>query len=150
MRIVPVVIAALAATTLSAQQAQAPGIQWGASPPFFPAGARFAVLQGDPSHAGPYTVRLSMPAGYTIKPHFHPTDENITVITGTFAVGMGDSVDASKARRLQAGDFAVAPAQAHHFAIAQERAVVQVHGIGPFAITYVKAADDPRHTTATH
>ncbi len=150
MRKTPIVLCALLATTLAARQAQAPGIQWGASPPFFPAGARFAVLQGDPSKPGPYTVRLSMPAGYTIKPHFHPTDENVTVMAGTLALGMGDSVDAGHARHLVAGDFIVAPAQAHHFAMAQERAVVQVHGMGPFVITYVRPADDPRHTPAAH
>jgi quercetin dioxygenase-like cupin family protein len=139
----------IAGAALAQAPAAAPGITWGPQPPFFPAGARFAVLQGDPSKAGPYTVRLSMPAGYTIKPHFHPTDENITVITGTFKVGMGDSVDAGHMRSLAAGDFITAPAQAHHYAMAEGRTVVQVHGIGPFAITYVRATDDPRHTTAT-
>ena len=124
-----------------------PGIQWGPAPPFFPAGARFAVLQGNPGAAGPYTVRLSMPNGYTIKPHFHPTDENITVIAGSFAVGMGDSVDAGHMQHLNAGDFITAPARAHHYATAHGQTVVQVHGMGPFAITYVKATDDPRHAT---
>jgi quercetin dioxygenase-like cupin family protein len=121
------------------------GITWGAAPPFFPSGARFAVLQGDPTKAGEYTVRLSMPTGYTIKPHFHPTDEHITVITGTFVVGMGDAMDSTKTQHLAAGDFITAPARAHHYAMAQGRTVVQVHGMGPFAITYVRAADDPRH-----
>ncbi len=118
--------------------------QWGPAPPFFPAGARFEVLQGDPSSAGEYTVRLEMPAGYTIKPHFHPTDENVTVISGSFMVGMGDAVDVAHGQVLAAGGFITAPAQAHHYAMARGRTIVQVHGMGPFAITYVNAADDPR------
>jgi len=140
----------IAGAALAQAPAAPPGIQWGPAPPFFPTGARFAVLQGDPSKTGVYTVRLSMPGGYTIKPHFHPTDEHITVITGTFKVGMGDSVNAAGMKALVAGDFITAPAQAHHYAMAEGRTVVQVHGMGPFAITYVRSADDPRHAPATH
>src|SRR5262245_55192732 len=90
--------AALAAPALAQEHAAehhaapAGGITWGPPPPVFAAGARFAVLQGDPSQPGVYTVRLDMPSGYVVKPHFHPTDEHITVISGTFVVGMGDSV----------------------------------------------------------
>ncbi len=149
------VVAALALVPAQAALAQsshasgaAPAVQWGPAPPFFPAGARFAVLQGDPSSTGVYTVRLEMPAGYVIKPHFHPTDEHVTVISGTFVVGMGDSVDLSHGQTLAAGGFITAPAQAHHFAMARARTVVQVHGEGPFAITYVRATDDPRSNTA--
>jgi len=124
--------------------ASAPSVKWGPAPPFFPAGARFAVIQGDPSQAGPYTVRLEFPAGYVIKPHFHPTDENVTVLSGRFLVGMGDSVATAGAMVLGPEGFVTAPASAHHFAVAQRKTVIQVHGIGPFAITYVNPADDPR------
>ena len=127
----------------------APEVKWGPAPPFFPPGARFAVLQGDPSAAGEYTVRLEFPAGYVVKPHFHPTDENVTVLSGSFMVGMGDSVDAAKGMTLGSGGFITAPAQAHHFAMALRKTVIQVHGMGPFAITYVNASDDPRGVTAT-
>jgi len=126
-------------------QAQAPAIKWGPAPPFFPAGAKFAVLQGDPGQAGVYTVRLEMPAGYTIKPHSHPTDENVTVISGSFMLGMGDAVDTKTAMTLPAGGFITAKAQAHHWAVAKGATVVQVHGEGPFAITYVNPKDDPRN-----
>ncbi len=150
------VVAALAAVTTAAKFGQAvsgsgpaPAVKWGPAPPFFPAGARFAVMQGDPSQSGVYTVRLEFPAGYVIKPHFHPTDENVTVLSGRFLVGMGDSVDAAKGMVLGSAGFITAPAQAHHFAVAQRKTVIQVHGEGPFAITYVNAADDPRGTTAT-
>lgn len=127
----------------------APAVNWGPAPPFLPAGARFAVMQGDPSQNGVYTIRLELPTGYVIKPHWHPTDENVTVIFGTFTVGMGDSVDTRSMMVLRPGGFITAPADAHHYAIARGRTVVQVHGMGPFAITYVKATDDPRNGTQT-
>lgn len=148
-------IAALALLPAQAALAQAgngggaaPAVNWGPAPPFFPAGARFAVMQGDPSAAGVYTVRLELPSGYVIAPHYHPTDEHVTVLSGTFLVGMGDSTNERQTTALGAGGFITAPAQAHHFAIARGKTVVQVHGIGPFAITYVRAADDPRNNTA--
>jgi quercetin dioxygenase-like cupin family protein len=133
----------------TALPAQAPDIvKWGPVPPFFAKGAQFAVLQGDPSKDGLYTVRLEMPAGYFIAPHFHPTDEYITVISGAFAVGMGDAEDSTKAQIFRAGAFATAPAQMHHYARAREKTVIQVHGRGPFMITYVNPKDDPRAAAA--
>ena len=144
MRTMPVaVLVSLLAAPLAAQ---APSeIKWGPGPPFFPAGARFAVMQGDPGQTGVYTVRLEMPAGYTIKPHYHPTDELVTVISGSLALGMGDAVDLKTAKTLPAGGFANAQANMHHFAVAKTKTVVQVHGQGPFAITYVNPKDDPRN-----
>ena len=126
-----------------------PAVKWGPAPPFFAAGARFAVMQGDPSTTGVYTVRLELPAGYVIKPHYHPTDEHVTVLSGTFLVGMGDSVNTRQAMVLGPEGFITAPAGAHHYAVARRRTVVQVHGEGPFAITYVNPADDPRGATAS-
>ncbi|MEP7326683.1 MAG: cupin domain-containing protein [Gemmatimonadota bacterium] len=129
----------------STLMAQAPAdMKWGPAPPFFPAGSRFTVLQGDPSKDGIYTVRLEMPAGYFIPPHSHPTDELVTIISGNLELGMGDAVDPAKAMELPAGGFVVAPANAHHYARAKTATVVQVHGMGPFAITYVNPKDDPR------
>jgi quercetin dioxygenase-like cupin family protein len=118
---------------------------WGPAPAVFSAGARMAVLQGDPSQAAPFTVRLEMPDGYKIAPHFHPTDEHITVIEGTFLVGMGDKLDAAQTMVLPRGGFATAQANQHHFAIARGRTIVQVHAIGPFQLTYVNPADDPQN-----
>ena len=112
-------------------------------PASFPAGSEIAVLQGDPSQAGPYTVRLRFPADYQLPPHFHPTDENVTVIEGTFLVGLGDAIDLKSVVTLGPGGLITAPAGHHHFAVARGRTIVQVHGEGPFAITYVKPADDP-------
>lgn len=128
--------------------APASALSWAPAPPFLPPGARFAVLQGDPGQAGVYTIRLEFPPGYVIKPHFHPTDEHVTVLSGTFVVGMGDVVDTQHAQALTAGGFITAPANGHHFAVTRVKTVVQVHGEGPFAITYVNPADDPRRTTA--
>ena len=123
---------------------QAPAIAWGPAPPVFPAGARMAVLQGDPSSASLFTVRLEMPDGYTIAAHSHPTDELVTVIEGAFLVGMGDKADFTKPLTLPTGGFITAPAKHNHFARAKGKTVVQVSAIGPFALTYVNPADDPQ------
>jgi quercetin dioxygenase-like cupin family protein len=134
---------ALAAILPAGLVAQNPALKWGPAPAVFPAGARMAVLQGDPGKAELFTVRLDMPDGYTIKPHFHPTDEHVTVISGTFKIGMGDAVDPKKMLTLTQGGFATAGAQMHHYAVAKGHTIVQVHAMGPFSLTYVNAKDDP-------
>jgi quercetin dioxygenase-like cupin family protein len=148
MRLGSILVLSVALMTRAAA-AQAPAVKWGPAPPVFPAGARFAVLQGDPSKAELFTVRLEFPAGYTIPPHFHPTDEHVTVISGTFLVGMGDKADFTHPVVLRAGGFITAGANMHHFARARGRTVVQVHAIGPFALTYVNPADDPQQKAAS-
>jgi quercetin dioxygenase-like cupin family protein len=120
-------------------------IKWLAAPPVLPPGAKMAVLSGDPAGTGLITVRLKMPAGYKIPPHWHPTDEQVTVISGTFALGMGDTLDKARSKTLQPGGYGVAGANMHHFAWTKGGAVVQVSLLGPFAITYVNPADDPSH-----
>jgi quercetin dioxygenase-like cupin family protein len=143
-------VAALAASFLPAVgRAQAPALAWGPAPAVFPAGARMAVLQGDPSGTALFTVRLDMPNGYKIPPHFHPTDEHVTVISGTLLIGMGDSLDVARTTALPAGGFITAGASMHHYAIARGRTVVQVHAMGPFALTYVNPADDPQRKAAS-
>ncbi len=102
------------------------------------------MISGDPDATGLVTVRLEMPAGYTIAPHFHPTDEHVTVLKGTFSLGMGDVVDKAHAVTLSAGGYGVAMANMHHYAYTRTGATIQVHMQGPFAITYVNPADDPR------
>jgi quercetin dioxygenase-like cupin family protein len=118
-------------------------IKWGAAPPVFEKGASFAVLSGDPGKPGPFTVRLKLPAGFKIAPHWHPTDEHVTVIAGTFALGMGEKFDAAAAKDLAAGGYAVMPSEMRHFAVARTAATVQVNGMGPFVLNYVNPADDP-------
>lgn len=120
-----------------------PSFDFQPGPASFPPGSEIAVLQGDPSQAVPYTVRVRFPDGYQLPPHFHPTDEQVTVVSGTFLVGMGDVVDLESVVTLGPGGFITAPASAHHFAVARGRTTVQVHGLGPFAITYVNPSDDP-------
>lgn len=142
------VFCALAVLAVARGSAQGGSVAWGPAPAVFPAGAKFAVLQGDPSQAGVFTVRLDMPDGYTIAPHFHPTDEHITVIQGTFLVGLGDKLDFTNPLTLAPGGFATAPANHHHYARAKGHTVVQVHGMGPFSLTYVNPADDPQQKTA--
>ncbi|TCJ13605.1 DUF4437 domain-containing protein [Flaviaesturariibacter flavus] len=119
-------------------------VKWMAGPPFLPAGVKMAVLEGDPSKEGPFTVRLMMPANYTIPPHTHPTIEHVTVIDGDFFMGAGKSLDRAGAMKLNRGGYAVMPANFAHYAFSQGRAQVQVHGMGPFAINYINPADDPR------
>ena len=120
-------------------------LEWAPAPNFVPEGAQFVVLSGDPSKEGPYVVRLKLPAGYKIPAHNHPTTEMVTVISGDFHLGMGDKLDEAKSMPLTAGGYAEAPAKMNHYAWASSPTVVQVHGQGPFAITYVDPADDPRN-----
>ena len=133
-----------------AQQAKAPHVlvtaaelKWGEPPPVFEKGASFTVVSGDPGKTGIFVLRLRMPPGYEIAPHWHPTDEHVTVISGTFALGMGDKFDKAALKDLPAGGYAFLPAEMRHFAVATTAATVQVEGPGPFALTYVNPADDP-------
>lgn len=145
MRFASLLLVAFVLTGSAGAQTPPPALTWGPAPPFFPAGARFAVVQGDPGQPGIYTVRLEMPAGYTIRPHSHPTDEHVTVLSGTLILGTGDSIRVADANILAAGTFITATANAHHYAVARGKTVVQVHGQGPFVITYVNPKDDPRN-----
>jgi hypothetical protein len=119
-------------------------IEWGDAPPSLPKGAKVAVLYGDPSKAGPFCMRLMTPAGYKIPPHWHSQAEALTVISGTFYLGMGDTMDATAAQPLKAGGFHYPPPKEHHFAFSKATSVVQLNGEGPFDITYINATDDPQ------
>ena len=119
-------------------------IKWGAAPPSMPKGARIAVLQGDPGKPGPFVIRLMVPPGYKIAPHWHTQDESLTVISGTFYFGTGDKAEASKAHTLTAGGFHFLSGKEHHYLIAKTQAVIQVNGNGPFDMTYVNPDDAPQ------
>ena len=138
-------VAALLGVMAGTAQAQKAKLTWGPAPPFLPAGAQFALVSGDPGKAGRYELQLSMPNGYTIPPHWHPTDEYVTVVSGHFHYGMGDKIDGKTMKSLEKGKSVNLPANGHHYARAQGRTVVSVSGNGPFAITYVNQMDDPRH-----
>ena len=107
-------------------------------------GAKLAVLQGDPGKPGPYVMRLSTPAGYKVAPHSHTQAENVTVISGAFMVGMGDKFDLKGLKPMKAGAFGSIPGKANHYAMAKTAAVIQIHGEGPFDLTYVNPDDDPQ------
>ncbi len=120
-------------------------IQWKDGPATLPPGAKFAVLEGDPTKEGPFTMRLSIPAGFKAPPHWHPNIEHTTVISGTFNLGMGDQFDKTKGNKLPAGSFSFVPPKTHHFFWTDEEGcVLQVHAIGPWGIVYLNPADDPR------
>ena len=119
-------------------------IQW---KPLRP-GAEIAVVSGDPAKAGaPFVMRMRYQGVVRVPPHWHPTDEHITVLSGTFVVGMGERVDETAGTELAAGGYAWVPAKMPHYAWSKGDTVVQVHGIGPFAINYVNPADDPNKSS---
>jgi quercetin dioxygenase-like cupin family protein len=124
-------------------------IQWGEGPPSLPPGAKMAVVYGDPGKPGLFILRARMPANYKIPAHWHPTDETVTVLSGTIMMGMGDKLDAAKAKALPAGSSATMPAKNNHFAMTKKETVIQVTAMGPFEITYVNPDDDPRKAAKT-
>ncbi len=140
-------IAGVSATAITDQHhvIDPANLQWGEPPAGLPSGAKVAVLSGDPTKPGLFTVRLSAPAGYKILPHRHPTAEHITVISGSFNMGTGDKFDESAGHRMSPGSFMAMPAGQSHFGWATEESVIQVHAEGPFEIVYVNPVDDPRN-----
>jgi quercetin dioxygenase-like cupin family protein len=106
--------------------------------PGFPPGLKSAVLHGDPSQNALYTLRLQFPDGYVFPPHWHPMDEHVTVVSGTFYLGMGEKADQEAAQAYQPGDYLVAPARMAHFGRVKGDTVVQLHGMGPFVINVVE------------
>jgi quercetin dioxygenase-like cupin family protein len=123
---------------------RAPEINWQPGPAALPAGAKLARLEGDPAKEGPFTVRFWFPDGYKIPPHTHPKVEHVTVISGTFNLGMGEKFDASASQEMPAGTFGFWPAGMKHFAWVKGETIVQLHGVGPWSINYLNPADDPR------
>ena len=121
-------------------------VKWKDGPASLPAGARIAVLEGDPAKEGFFTMRLWLPNGYKIPPHWHPKVEHVTVISGTFNIGMGDKFDQAATREMPAGTFGFWAAGMRHFVWAKGDTVVQLHGIGPWGINYINPSDDPRNT----
>ena len=122
-------------------------VTWGPGPASLPTGAKAAVLEGNPSAPGPFTMRLLLPNHYRIPPHYHPAVEHVTVLKGTFKVGMGEKFDGSAMSALPTGTFAALEPGTRHFAESQGETIVQLHGVGPWGISYVNPADDPRQQT---
>lgn len=141
------VLHVIAAPAAMAKNAFTPdAVPYGPAPPFVAPGAQLAVLEGNPmASSGDYTVRLKMPAGYRIAPHWHPKRENVTVISGTFKVGMGDRFDENTMGTFPAGSFAYLDPDMHHYAMATDEVIVQIHGTAPVQFNYVNPDDDPSH-----
>jgi hypothetical protein len=132
-----------ASTTTTAVVALPGELKWAPAPAILPAGARLTVIEGDPAKAGEFTMRLWLPANYRIPPHFHPVTEHVTVVQGTFFVGMGEKFDVRQGQRLPVGSFGALPAGMRHFAWTEGETIIQLHGVGPWSLTYVNPADDP-------
>src|ERR1041384_4620537 len=109
-------------------------LKWGEAPPGLPAGGKMAVLNGDPTQSGPFTVRLKAPTGYKVMPHTHPTDERLTVISGSFRIGMGEKFDEATMQEMGPGSYIVLPSGMVHFAKGAKEAIVQIDSEGPFQI----------------
>jgi quercetin dioxygenase-like cupin family protein len=118
-------------------------LKW-ADVPSLPPGAKLAVIEGPLNEAVPFTFRLRLPADYKIPAHWHPAIEHVTVISGTANMGIGDQLDPTKTKPLPAGSVAIMQSKTNHFLWTKEETIVQVHGVGPWAINYVNPADDPR------
>ena len=143
---------ALVTLTPTAARAQAHGdhlmvapadLKW-AEVPSLPPGAKIAVIEGPMNEAKPFTMRLRLPADYRIPAHFHSAIEHVTVISGTFNMGTGEKLDTKATQALGPGSVAIMQPGTRHFAWTKDETVVQVHGVGPWTVTYVNPGDDPR------
>ena len=112
--------------------------------PSLPPGAKIAVIEGPMTEAVPFTIRLKFPANYSIPAHSHPAVERVTVLSGTFHMGTGDKLDSQKTMPLSPGDMMIMQPKTNHYAWNKDEVVVQLNGMGPWGVTYVNPADDPR------
>lgn len=118
---------------------------WAPGPESLPRGVTSVILEGDPKVEGKlFAMRLRLPAGTRIMPHHHGTDEHVTVIRGEVGIGMGEKFDEKALTSVPAGGFFVMPAGHRHFLRAKAESEVQLHGMGPWTITYVNPEHDPR------
>jgi quercetin dioxygenase-like cupin family protein len=116
---------------------------------FPPLKSQVAVVSGDPSKAGaPFVIRIKTPDGERIPPHWHPTDENITVLQGIFFLGTGEKFDQASGHEMKAGSYAQMPKQTWHFAWTKGETIVQVHGVGPFVVNFVKIPEAAKKTSS--
>jgi quercetin dioxygenase-like cupin family protein len=119
-------------------------VEWRDGPGSFEPGAQFAVLEGEPGAPGVFTMRIRMPDGFRINPHWHPNPERVTVVSGTFRLGSGDVVDPAATTSMGPGSYTSMPPGMRHFAIAEGETVIQLTSTGPWVINYVNPKDDPR------
>ena len=120
-------------------------VDWKAFPAF-PLSVRLAVVVGQPSEPGPYTIRVKVPHGEKLMPHKHPEDRVYTVISGVFYIGLGDKFDAGKLEAYPPGTVIILPGNTPHFHWAKSSEyVTQVTAMGPLGLEYLSAKDDPRN-----
>jgi len=122
-------------------------LKWGDAPPDLPKGAQIAVLHGDPAKKALFSLRLKMPKGYKIPPHWHTNDEQLTILSGTFVIHMGDTMDAP-AHELGPGAYHFLPGKMHHAAEVKADTILQLDGMGPFDIHYINPADNPNKSAS--
>jgi len=122
-------------------------LKWGPGPDALPPGAQLAVVEGDPGKAGMFTVRAKMPDGYKVPPHSHPTDELVTILSGTLKVGNGAKWDDASMKTLGPGGYANMKKRMNHYVQAQGETILQITAMGPFIVNYVNPKDDPRKKT---
>lgn len=107
-------------------------------------GGKVAVIEGPLDKPTPFTLRILIPANRRIAPHYHTAIEHVTVISGNFNVGHGEKFDKAKTKALAAGDVAIMQPKTPHFVWVDKETIVQVHGVGPWTVTFVDPKDDPR------
>ena len=108
-------------------------------------GAKIAVIEGKMNETGPITARVRLPANFRLPPHYHPGFERVTVLSGTVNIGMGDKFDMKKTTAMGPGTVLLMPAKMHHFAWTREETIFQLNVTGPWNVTFVNPADDPRN-----
>lgn len=114
-------------------------IAWGRPDPSGNSSMQSVVLDGDPMKSGaPFTLRLKMPDGFVVLPHWHPVDENVVVVQGTLMMGAGEKFDRNNAHELPVGSYALMPKDTRHFFWATGETIIHVYGIGPFRTSWVK------------
>lgn len=119
-------------------------IDWEPAPPSLEEGAEVAVLEGDPGEQAVFTMRIRMPDGFHISPHWHPNVERVTVVSGVFRLGSGEELDRQATEALGPGSYTSLPPETRHYAIAEGETVIQLTSVGPWVINYVNPDDDPR------
>lgn len=119
-------------------------LKWVDAPPSLPKGAKVAIITGDPSKEGWYTIRVMLPENYKVPPHWHPADEHLTVIEGTLYMGLGEQFDEGKATQLNEQGYSLLPAKTAHYAFSKGKCLFEATAMGPYAINYINPADDPR------
>lgn len=119
-------------------------VTWAPGRASLPKGTQLAMLVGDPGQPGPFVLRVKLPPGSIVAPHWRATAENLTVLSEHVFHAMGDKLDKSQGKELEAGGFVYLPGKTNHSVwTTTSEAVVQVTGTGPFGVNYVNPADDP-------